>query len=206
MKTEKMAAAFLGVSLFAASSGMTNAYLTARPKALANLLSPGQVDIELTESAWQPEKAVKLTPGSVVPKNPTVANTGESDAWIFLCVSVPVKHISVVNPQTHRKEPAADMGLFSFTVSEGWERIACERAQDSINYVYGYRQLMKPGEKTTPLFESVTLVNYLEGELTAEDVLQIPVRAAAVQDHVCAPGAALDEIYEVYLAQEGEQM
>ena len=61
---------------------------------------------------------------------------------------------------------------------------------------------MKPGEKTAPLFESVTLVNYLEGELTASDILQIPVEAVAVQDHVCEPGAALTEIYEVYLAEE----
>lgn len=202
MKTEKVAAACLGMSLFAASSGITSAYLTAHPKALTNLITPGTVDVELTESAWQPEKATGLTPGSVVPKNPAATNTGESDAWIFLRVSVPVRHISVVNPQTHRKEPAADMGLFSFTVSEGWEQIACVRAEDSINYVYGYQKLMKSGERTAPLFESVTLVNYLEGELTAEEVLQIPVRAAAVQDHICAPGAGLAKIYEAYLAQE----
>ena len=34
------------------------------------------------------------------------------------------------------------------------------------------------------------------------DILQIPVEAVAVQDHVCEPGAALTEIYEVYLAEE----
>ena len=87
-------------------------------------------------------------------------------------------------------------------MAEDWERISSERVQDSINYVYGYRQIIKPGEKTAPLFESVTLVNYLEGELIADDALQIPVQAAAVQDHVCAPGASLAEIYDVYLAQE----
>lgn len=202
MKTEKAAAAFLGVSLFAASSGLTNAYLTEHPKALVNLISSGSVDVELTEPSWQPENALGLVPGSVVPKNPTATNTGKSDAWIFLRVSVPVKRISVVNPQTHRKEPPADIGIFSFIAAEGWERIAAERTADSINFIYGYRKLVKPGEKTTPLFESVTLVNYLEGELTASDILQIPVEAAAVQDHVCEPGAALTEIYEVYLAEE----
>ena len=160
MKTEKAAAVFLGVSLFAASSGLTNAYLTEHPKAIVNLISSGSVDVELTEPAWQPENALGLVPGSVVPKNPTATNTGKSDAWIFLRVSVPV------------------------------------------NFIYGYREIVKPGEKTAPLFESVTLVNYLEGELTASDILQIPVEAVAVQDHVCEPGAALTEIYEVYLAEE----
>lgn len=206
MKTEKAAAAFLGVSLFAASSGLTNAYLTEHPKAIANLISSGSVDVELTEPAWQPENALGLVPGSVVPKNPTATNTGKSDAWIFLRVSVPVKCISVVNPQTHRKEPPADIGIFSFLAAEGWERIAAERTADSINFIYGYRELVKPGEKTAPLFESVTLVNYLEGELTASDILQIPVEAVAVQDHVCEPGAALTEIYEVYLAEESDNI
>lgn len=202
MKAEKVAAAFLGVSLFAVSSGLTNAYLTMRPQALKNLITPGTVDIGLTETAWQPEKAKGLTPGSIVPKNPAATNTGESDAWIFLRISVPVRHISVVNPQTHRKEPAADMGVFSFSTTEGWERISDERTEDSVNYVYGYQKLVEPGGQTAPLFETVTLVNYLEGELTAADVLQIPVQAVAVQDHVCEPGAPLAEIYEVYLAQE----
>lgn len=202
MKTEKAAAVFLGVSLFAASSGLTNAYLTEHPKAIVNLISSRSVDVELTEPAWQPENALGLVPGSVVPKNPTATNTGKSDAWIFLRVSVPVKCISVVNPQTHRKEPPADIGIFSFLAAEGWERITAERTADSINFIYGYREIVKPGEKTAPLFESVTLVNYLEGELTASDILQIPVEAVAVQDHVCEPGAALTEIYEVYLAEE----
>ena len=202
MKTEKAAAVFLGVSLFAASSGLTNAYLTEHPKAIVNLISSGSVDVELTEPAWQPENALGLVPGSVVPKNPTATNTGKSDAWIFLRVSVPVKCISVVNPQTNRKEPPADIGIFSFLAAEGWERITAERTADSINFIYGYREIVKPGEKTAPLFESVTLVNYLEGELTASDILQIPVEAVAVQDHVCEPGAALTEIYEVYLAEE----
>ena len=212
MKTEKAAAVFLGVSLFAASSGLTNAYLTEHPKAIVNLISSGSVDVELTEPAWQPENALGLVPGSVVPKNPTATNTGKSDAWIFLRVSVPVKCISVVNPQTHRKEPPADIGIFSFLAAEGWERITAERTADSINFIqpiilqyvplHNFREIVKPGEKTAPLFESVTLVNYLEGELTASDILQIPVEAVAVQDHVCEPGAALTEIYEVYLAEE----
>lgn len=202
MKTEKVAAAFLGASLFAASSGLTNAYLTAHPEPLGNLITPGSVDVDLTEPAWQPDKAAGLIPSCTVPKNPTVENTGKSDAWIFLRVTVPVKHICVVSPLKHRKEPAADTELFSYRVSESWEKTGCERTKDAVHYVYGYKEIVKPGEKTQPLFESVTLVNYLEGELTASEALQIPIQAVAVQNHVCAPGAALSEIYNVYLAQE----
>lgn len=204
MRIEKTAAVLLGFSLFASSSGLTSAYLTSRPRAVYNVVTTGNVEIDLSEPAWREEDADGLTPGSAVPKNPTVTNTGENAAWIFLRVLVPQRTISVVDAQTKRKTAPVKTELFTFEAKDGWELIGRAEKGSGIQYVYGCRTLIAPGEKTAPLFERVTLVNYLEGELTDEDVLQMPVEAVAIQDKVCPAGAALRDIYEIYLKEEAE--
>lgn len=196
MRVEKAAAILLGCSLFAASSGMTSAYLKSDPRILKNAVSVGSVSVELTEPAWQPENAQNLTPAGSVPKNPTVTNTGRNDAWIFLRLSVSAKHIFAVDRESGRKLPAADTELFSFAAKESWELIERTEGENAVEYVYGYKKLVKPSEATEPLFERVELVNYLEGDLTADETLHINIRAAAIQDHVCPPGAGLSEIYQ----------
>lgn len=204
MRTEKLMAAFLGLSLFAASSGLTSAYLHSYPEILQNIVTAGTLDVKLTEPSWDPTKATGLVPGSTVPKDPAPVNTGDHDAWIFLRLSVPVKHISLVNRESRRREPAKDVPLFSFAASDRWELIGQTAEKDAVNYVYGYKTLVKPQEKTSALFENVTLVNYLEGELLADDALTIPAEAVAIQDKVCPAGASLAEIYQMYLEQEGK--
>lgn len=202
MKVEKVAALLLGISLFAASSGMTSAYLTVSPNAIKNVITTGSVEVDLTEPSWNPEDAKGLTPEHVVPKNPTVTNTGENTAWIFLRLSVPVKNICLVDPQTKRRQPTANTELFSFEICEGWELIERNEGEDAVDYVYGFTKPVPPQESTIALFEQVKLVNFLEGELHAEEILYMPVEAVAIQDAVCPPGAQLAEIYHVYLEQE----
>lgn len=202
MRTEKLLAIFLGISLFAASSGFTSAYIHAFPDALNNVISVGTVGVKLTEPNWDPQGAADLLPGSAVPKNPVLKNTGSHNAWLFLRLSVPVRHIALVNGENRRKTGAQDVPLFSFAAADSWELIEQTNGADAVNYVYGYKTLTKPGENTTALFEEVRLVNYLEGELSAQESFQIPVQAAAIQDKTCSPGASLKEIYQTYLSQE----
>lgn len=199
MRADKMAIVFLGLSLFTASSGITSAYLADYPQFQQNVVTSGSVHVKLTEPEWSPEKAKDLAPGNVVPKNPIATNTGKNDAWIFLSFSIPVRHIALVDPASRRKMAPADTELFSFTAGDEWELIERTPKGGAVDYVYGYRQIVKPQESTAPVFAEVKLVNYLEGELTAKDVLQIPVRAIAVQDHVRPEGTDLAEIYRVYL-------
>lgn len=200
MRMEKAAALLLGCSLFAASSGVTSAYLRADPRALVNSVSAGSVYVKLTEPDWNPDQAQNLTPGDSVPKNPVVTNTGKSDAWIFLRVSVPVKRIRTVDPKTRRQVDAADRELFSFTADSGWEMVSRGPGSGTMEYVFGYKKPVAPSGTTSPLFEEVTLVNYLEGELLHGENLVMTVRAEAIQDTVCPPGAGLAEIY-AYLPQ-----
>lgn len=196
MKMEKAAAMLLGCSVFAASSGITSAYLMADSPSFANVITAGSVQVQLTEPAWDPESAQGLNPGDTVLKNPVVTNTGKSDAWIFLRLTVPVKHIRTVDKEGRKKKEAADTELFSFAADESWELIERTGEDGAAVYVFGYKELVSPGDSTRPLFEKVTLADYLEGEL-AEKELHIQIRAEAIQDHVCPPGAGLTEIYNV---------
>lgn len=161
--------------------------------------------MEVTEPEWVPVNGEQLVPGSVTAKDPTAVNTGKNDAWIFLEVQVPVKTISVVDPVTRKKQEAKKTALFSYEVKEGWEMVEQSLGDDWDTYVYGYHEIVKPGEKTTELFEEVTLVNYLEGQLDETDTLTMPIEAMAIQMNVCAEGASLTEIYQQYLKQKAAE-
>ena len=113
-----------------------------------------------------------------------------------------MRNISLVDGQSKRKQAPALTELFAFQANENWELIERRESSDKADYVYGYRSLVQPRASTAPLFTEVQLVNYLEGELTREDLLKMPLEAVAVQDHTCPEGASLAEIYHVYLAQE----
>lgn len=202
--SEKAAALLLGLSVFAISSGAASAFLTAYPQELQNVISMGSVDVRVTEENWKPETAENLLPGEVISKNPVAANTGKSDAWIFLHVTVPVKMIRVVDEATGEAAAAAPVELFSFTAAPEWTLIGRTPGDISVEYVYGYPQIVAGGEKTSALFEEVCLVNYLEGELAKEELLLLPVEAVSVQHDLCAPGTSLAEIYRQYLAQTQE--
>ena len=47
-------------------------------------------------------------------------------------------------------------------------------------YTYCYNKILKPGDTTIPLFETVTFANIIEGQLDTAH-LEIPIRAYAIQ-------------------------
>lgn len=188
--------------LFASSAGITGAFLTHRTEELMNGITGGSVEVKVTENSWVEEEARGLTPGKAVSKDPRVINTGRSHAWVFLKVTVPFKHISVVNQETKRKEAAAEVPLFTFTTLEGWELVDEEKKAGETTFVYGFSSVVRPGESTKPLFEQVKLPDFLEGELKGEEKLTLPLEAMSIQTNVCREGASLEEIYRQYLLQE----
>lgn len=205
-RMEKAAAALLGISVFAVTAGATSAYLTSCPEQLENIISTGFLGIELKEPGWNAEKAKYLLPRSTVVKNPTLENTGNTPAWMFAKVSIPVRNIKLVEEETRRKTEKKKTELFSFQLLSGWEQISREVREENVEYVFGYPHIIAPGEQTPALFEEITMVNYLEGELDSREVLEIPVDAAAIQSNVCALDTPLASIYEIYLKQEAAGM
>lgn len=201
---KKTAAAVLGcMGIFLASAGITNAYLQKPAGRLDNVVTPGSIGTELTEPLWKKEAGKDLVPGQAVSKNPMVTNTGENDSWVFLRVDVPVRHISLVDPETKRKTEKKDRELLSFQAdTDAWELVEKKTDAGAAHYVYGFKKILPKGASTPPLFGEVAFVNYLEGELNPEEVLTMPIEAVAIQSNVENAYAGLKSVYQEYLEQE----
>lgn len=189
--------AAVGCSTF----GLTMAYMSDKDQA-TNVITVGDVTVDLTETNWKPETGVNILPRTEVAKNPEVTNTGSVNAWIFLKVRSPKKNIITVDNKTKRKKPAADVELFSFTPNSKWELVSKTDKGSEVEYVYGYKDIVKTKEKTQSLFDSVTMVNYLEGSIDKKEKLTLPVEAMAVQWNVDKADVGLKKIYDYYLSQD----
>lgn len=189
--------AAVGCSTF----GLTMAYMSDKDQA-TNVITVGDVTVDLTETNWKPETGVNILPRTEVAKNPEVTNTGSVNAWIFLKVRSPKKNIITVDNKTKRKKPAADVELFSFTPNSKWELVSKTDKGSEVEYVYGYKDIVKTKEKTQSLFDSVTMVNYLEGSIDKKEKLTLPVEAMAVQWNVDKSDVGLKKIYDYYLSQD----
>lgn len=189
--------AAVGCSTF----GLTMAYMSDKDQT-TNVITVGDVTVDLTETNWKPETGVNILPRTEVAKNPEVTNTGSVDAWIFLKVRSPKKNIITVDNKTKRKKPAADVELFSFTPNSKWALVSKTDKGSEVEYVYGYKDIVKTKEKTQSLFDSVTMVNYLEGSIDKKEKLTLPVEAMAVQWNVDKADVGLKKIYDYYLNQD----
>ena len=69
--------------------GGISAYFTDKTETLSNTYTIGNIEIELTEPGWVAANAQGIMPGDVLVKDPTVQNTGSSDAYVFVKVSIP---------------------------------------------------------------------------------------------------------------------
>lgn len=83
---KKIIAIVLLVALVAAISiGATVAYLTDRDSEV-NTFTIGDVEIDLNEEF---EQGSTLIPGVDIEKKPTITNTGDNDAWVWLTWAIP---------------------------------------------------------------------------------------------------------------------
>lgn len=189
--------AAVGCSTF----GLTMAYMTDTEQN-TNVITVGDVTIDLTETKWNPDTGKNILPRTEVAKNPEVTNTGTVDAWIFLKVRSPKKNIITVDNKTKRKLPAADVELFSFSPNSKWELVSKTDKGSEVEYVYGYKDIVKAKGKTESLFDTVKMVNYLEGSINKKEKLDLPVEAMAVQWNVDKADVGLKKIYDYYLNQK----
>lgn len=201
---EKQAGAALAVVLAVGvlgASGMTAAYLSHIPKELVNVFSTGSVGVQVKEENWNPDKNGPIHPGQVVEKDPVAENTGDQAAWVFLNVEIPMDNIRIVDPGTKKKLERQIREIFTFQADEeNWELVAAEKIGDKARYVYGFKRLLEPGEKTSPLFSQVKAVNFLDGEMDKGRNYEILVHGRALQSGV--EKETIQEIYQELLKQE----
>ena len=179
IKNKKMVKGIaLAAMLAALAAGGTAAYLTDFETA-TNSFTVGKVDIELDEPNWKPDDNTKIVPTQVIKKDPFIKNRGINEAFVYLEVSVPVRNV-ITAAQDGTRNALAKTELFSYTKNKEWTQLERKAIGQNMVYTYAYNHILKPGEKTTTLFNTVTFANIIEGQLDIQQ-LDMPVRAYAIQ-------------------------
>lgn len=191
-----------GAVIFTASATTTGAYLTRATDSLKNVLAPGKLTVEVKEPGWQEKSGESVLPKESRTKNPLVKNTGTLDSWMFLEVNIPIRRISLVDENTKRKQPEGETELFRFRINAGWELIEKTRTGNDMHYVYGWKEMVAPTKQTGTLFDSITMVPYLEGSLNDKEVYQIRVTAKAIQKNIAPTGTGMKDLYQIYLSNQ----
>ena len=190
------------------TASVTLAFMTDSETAV-NDLKVGTLSIDLTEPRYTPGKV--LEPGAVVPKDPTVTNTGTVPMLAYIRVNIPVKTVATVDSVTKKIIPAKARELFSFVSDNSWVEVekttvTGEDGNVYACYVYGYAvKALDPGEVSEPLFEEVRFLNILEGELEYGSEIDIPISAFGIQDRHVAEGGNMAErltnAYELFVKE-----
>lgn len=196
--------------LLSASLGVSFAYLTKSLESRANNFTFSNVSIDLVEEEWDsltPEDKV-VYPNRNVVKDPKVINTGENDIYVYIEVKVPRGNIKTVNTD-ETVNASGWTNLLTFVVNQGWELIDQSVSDDGLYEIrlYAYTDsVLKPNEETKTLFDKVTFVNMLEGELEKGTELEMPVSAYAIQsDYLDEQGSTVKDkmagAFEKYKAE-----
>lgn len=155
MKNRKLVKGIaLAAVITALAAGGTAAYLTDFETA-TNSFTVGKVDIDLDEPNWKPEDNTDLVPTQVIRKDPYVANKGVNEAFVYLEVSVPVRNVITVAKDGTRNA-LAKTELFSFTKNKDWTQLERTEVGQNMVYTYAYNHILKPGTKTTTLFDPIS--------------------------------------------------
>ncbi len=178
------------VVVMAITAGTAAAYFTDSDEEV-NTFTIGNVDIALDEPSWAAENGEDITPLEEIAKDPVVSNEGANDAFVFTEVTVPRASV-VTADESGAVQSEVLQDLFTYEVNSGWKQIAKSADEKKSVYTYAYVDsggALKPLEKdavTEPVFESVTFINMIEGQLDGGEV-EIKVEAMAIQTDGIAP-------------------
>lgn len=135
----------LVLSVAMATTG-TLAYLTDRDSKV-NEFTMGDVSIDLNEKF---EPGTELLPGVAVEKEPTIENTGSTDAWVWMEVAVPENFSGLL---TIKEE-----------LGSNWQQLSNDpQVKDGKAILtFLYKDALKPGETTSALFKEVELNEWID--------------------------------------------
>ena len=166
MKRKLLILSVLAICIATLAAG-TLAYFTSEGKA-HNVITTGGVEIAVQEWADEEkqtpfEDVTGIMPGMTVTKIAEIKNTGASDAWVRVKVE---KNIKL------QGEGTPDTGLVELTFNTtDWT--------EKDGYYY-YKEALKPGEVTTPIFTAVTFKPDMGNEYQ-NATATVDVSAQAVQ-------------------------
>ena len=198
----RLAGTGLLIAIICAGIGASTAYITDNEEK-TNHFSFQNASLVIREELWGslPEEEKVIFPKKTVAKDPVVENVGSADMYVFLEVYVPKRNIRTVSDDGKSVIKSAETPLFSFSANESWQ--LTEYDDENANYeryVYGYGDILKSGEKTLPLFESVDCVNFLEGELDMGEKTEVNLRAFGIQSDFIISDKSTADLSEIYEA------
>ena len=177
-----------------------------------NTVTAGDVTTDLDEPNGDDtpdDEKTDITPNQKIPKDPKVTNTGTNDAYVFIEVQVPVKNFITVGANG-QKLPAANTELLKYILNKGWVKVEDSDMTSggtvtAHRYVYAYGTstactALKHGETTPALFDNITLVNAIEGQIDNE-TLNMPVKSYAIQTENIGKSSAPADVYKIYVNQ-----
>lgn len=168
------------------SGGYTLSYYTDHNN-VVNEFRAGNVHIELSETEYDRpsnrDKRNDIPPGHEFIKDPSVKNTGKSDCFVFVEISIP-KSDRLFIDEKGQKLPEMKREMFSYSVNPEWILINETINNTCAERVYAYaidNKLipLRPGEKTDVIKNgTIKTADFIETGKTADYI--IPVRAYAV--------------------------
>ncbi|MCI6675871.1 MAG: SipW-dependent-type signal peptide-containing protein [Clostridiales bacterium] len=200
-KWTRIAAVMALVSIFVVTSVF--AYFTDKDKQ-TNTFTIGDVAIDLKEENWDalprsedtnndgkitnddiPNEAKHMYPTQEIEKDPSVVNQGSNSAWVYLQVTVPKAEVIAADKDGNRLNggKAASTQLYEYRADDTeWQLLKENKQAVNANvYLYGVKAPVASGNQTVPLFENVTLVNLIEGQLDPNSIQMIDIKAFAIQ-------------------------
>ena len=166
MKRKLLILSVLAICIATLAAG-TLAYFTSEGKA-HNVITTGGVKIAVQEWADENkqtpfENLEGIMPGMTVTKIAEIKNTGASDAWVRVKVEKSIKLKGKGTPDTGLVELA--LNTADWTEKDGY---------------YYYKEALKPGEVTAPIFTAVTFKPEMGNEYQ-NATATVDVSAQAVQ-------------------------
>lgn len=199
-----------------------SAYLTSSTETVENTFTIGKVEIKLEEPSWDgaedtdndgiPNFAENVVPNQTILKDPQIKNTGENEAYVYIKVTVPVEEVIIADEDgTITSNEKNETDLFKYTINNGWKEIVSEREDvleenkvKAHTYVYYYENELVKGATTPALFNNVTFVNVVDGQIAAPGSYKINVQAYAIQSKNLKEGTTAEGAYQIYVNQESD--
>lgn len=129
-----------------------------------------------------------VTPNETIVKDPQILNDGQNDMYVFIEVVMPYYELVTANDDGTQNE-AAWMELFTYEINDGWVTVGSaviDKDAGTCTQVYAYAvddelTVLAPNERTPAIFDAVTMVNVVAGEVEAGSVEEIVVNAYGIQ-------------------------
>lgn len=184
LKSNKVKALALGGCAAMIAVGGTLAYLTATDSKVNEfkVADTLQEKIVLEEPNWNAENAQNMVPTQTVAKDPKLVNSSSVDVYAVMQVAVPYKSVSIASADG-TVQPATEMDLFTYAVDSAWSEVGSGTLSEDgskMIHTYLYNTPLAAGAETATIFDEVTLVNVIDGQIDGAD-LTIDVDGFAIQ-------------------------